>query len=178
MNRIVAKPNLIADDELNSKIEKIFPVEIFQKMVENADVFQDLSSTSLFNNSEFLQRSIVNQASFKKILPTSSQLAKEDHEAESPHKHLWREAARKAGEQIHKAELESFSGIREEGKTKRESQVPDPQSAPSSTTKGAKTEKPTTKGSTRTEPGKKEEAKVEQMDRIMSQQTEKMPSMI
>ena len=54
MTRIVAKPNLIADDELNSKIEKIFPVDIFQKMVENADVFQDLSSTSLFNNSEFL----------------------------------------------------------------------------------------------------------------------------
>ena len=29
MNRIVAKPNLIADDKLNSKIEKIFNVEIF-----------------------------------------------------------------------------------------------------------------------------------------------------
>jgi hypothetical protein len=29
MNRIVAKPNLIADDKLNAKIEKIFNVEAF-----------------------------------------------------------------------------------------------------------------------------------------------------
>ena len=49
MNRIVAKPNLVADDKLNAKIEKIFNVEIFQKMVENADIFQDLSSSSIFN---------------------------------------------------------------------------------------------------------------------------------
>lgn len=49
MNRIVAKPNLIADDKLNAKIEKIFNVDAFQKMVENADIFQDLSSSSLFN---------------------------------------------------------------------------------------------------------------------------------
>lgn len=49
MNRIVAKPNLIADDKLNAKIEKIFNVEAFQKMVENADIFQDLSSSSIFN---------------------------------------------------------------------------------------------------------------------------------
>jgi len=54
MNRIVSKPNLIADDKLNAKIEKIFNVEAFQKMVENADIFQDLSSSSLFNQSEFL----------------------------------------------------------------------------------------------------------------------------
>lgn len=39
MNRIVAKPNLIADDKLNAKIEKIFNVDAFQKMVENADIF-------------------------------------------------------------------------------------------------------------------------------------------
>ena len=39
MNRIVAKPNLIADDRLNAKIEKIFNVDAFQKMVENADIF-------------------------------------------------------------------------------------------------------------------------------------------
>lgn len=29
MNRIVAKPNLIADDKLNAKIEKIFNVDAF-----------------------------------------------------------------------------------------------------------------------------------------------------
>jgi hypothetical protein len=39
MNKIVAKPNLIADDKLNAKIEKIFNVEAFQKMVEVADIF-------------------------------------------------------------------------------------------------------------------------------------------
>lgn len=60
MNRIVGKPNLIADDKLNAKIEKIFNVEAFQKMVENADIFQDLSSSSIFNQSEFLQKSINN----------------------------------------------------------------------------------------------------------------------
>ena len=49
MNRIVGKPNLIADDRLNAKIEKIFNVDAFQKMVENADIFQDLSSSSIFN---------------------------------------------------------------------------------------------------------------------------------
>jgi len=49
MNRVVAKPNLVADDRLNAKIEKIFSVEAFQKMVENADIFQDLSSSSIFN---------------------------------------------------------------------------------------------------------------------------------
>jgi hypothetical protein len=39
MSKIVAKPNLIADDNLNAKIEKIFNVETFQRMVENADLF-------------------------------------------------------------------------------------------------------------------------------------------
>lgn len=74
MNRIVAKPNLIADDRLNSKIEKIFSVDAFQKMVENADIFQDLSSSSIFNQSEFLQKSVINNhnLSFKKVLPTHS----------------------------------------------------------------------------------------------------------
>lgn len=52
MNKIVAKPNLITDDKLNAKIEKIFNVEAFQKMVEVADIFQDLTSSSLFNQSE------------------------------------------------------------------------------------------------------------------------------
>ena len=43
MGKIVGKPNLIADDRLNAKIEKIFNVEAFQRMVENADVFSDVS---------------------------------------------------------------------------------------------------------------------------------------
>jgi hypothetical protein len=62
MNRIVANPKLINEDsELNQKIEKIFNLEAFQKMVENADIFQDLSSSSLFSNSQLLQKSMMSQ---------------------------------------------------------------------------------------------------------------------
>ena len=39
MNKIVVNPTFINDDKLNSKIEKIFGVEAFQKMVDNAEVF-------------------------------------------------------------------------------------------------------------------------------------------
>ena len=39
MNKIVVNPAFINDDKLNSKIEKIFGVEAFQKMVDNAEVF-------------------------------------------------------------------------------------------------------------------------------------------
>ena len=61
MNKIVVNPNFVNDERLNSKIEGILGMEAFQKMVDNADVFQDISNTSLFNQSEFLQRSM-NQA--------------------------------------------------------------------------------------------------------------------
>ena len=54
MNKIVVNPTFVNDEKLNAKIEKIFGVEAFQKMVDNADVFQDISNTSLFNQSEFL----------------------------------------------------------------------------------------------------------------------------
>lgn len=81
MGKIVSKPNLIADDSLNAKIEKIFNVEAFQRMVEHADIMQDLSSSvnNTLNQSEFMQKS------FKKVLPTHSQLQDEDDEmAEAP----------------------------------------------------------------------------------------------
>jgi hypothetical protein len=58
MNKIVVNPAFINDDKLNSKIEKIFGVQAFQKMVDNAEVFQDISNTSIFNQTEFLQRSM------------------------------------------------------------------------------------------------------------------------
>ena len=62
MNRIVANPKLFnGDDELNHKIEKIFNLEAFQKMVENADIFQDLSSSSIFSNSQILHKSMISQ---------------------------------------------------------------------------------------------------------------------
>ncbi len=53
MSRVVAKPSLIADDRLNAKIERIFNVEAFQRMVDQAEgLFQDLSS---LNNTSFMQ---------------------------------------------------------------------------------------------------------------------------
>lgn len=78
MAKIVAKPNLIADDTLNAKIEKIFNVDAFQRMVERADVFQDVSSINASFQSEFMQK----QGGFKKVLPTHSQLQEEDDDIE------------------------------------------------------------------------------------------------
>lgn len=64
MNRIVANPKLINEDtELNHRIEKIFNLEAFQKMVENADIFQDLSSSSVFDTSKMLEKSIMSHGS-------------------------------------------------------------------------------------------------------------------
>ena len=57
MNRIVAQPNFGADSDpvLTKKIESISRVGAFQRMVESADLLNDLSnSSSLFNQSEFL----------------------------------------------------------------------------------------------------------------------------
>ena len=49
MNKIVLNPSFVNDERLNQKIEGILGMEAFQKMVDNADVFQDISNTSLFN---------------------------------------------------------------------------------------------------------------------------------
>ena len=54
MNKIVVNPSFVDDKRLNAKIEGILGMDAFQKMVDNADVFQDISNTSLFNQSEFL----------------------------------------------------------------------------------------------------------------------------
>lgn len=73
MSKVVAKPNLIADDNLNAKIEKIFNNEAFQRMVEHADVFQDVSSMNISGSQQFLSQSgLKNAASFKKVLPSHS----------------------------------------------------------------------------------------------------------
>ena len=84
MSKVVGKPNLVADDRLNAKIDRIFSVDAFQRMVENADVFQDISSMG--NNSSMMN--MLNQSeagraaqSFKKVLPTHSQMQEEDDEA-------------------------------------------------------------------------------------------------
>ena len=59
MNKIVANPKLINDDtKLNQRIEQIFNLDAFQKMVENADIFQDLSTSSVFSTSKILDKSV------------------------------------------------------------------------------------------------------------------------
>jgi len=85
MNKIVVNPCFTNDERLNKKIESILGMEAFQKMVDNADVFQDISNTSLFNQSEFLQKSM-NQAmnSFQKLLPTHSQIREDEDPDELP----------------------------------------------------------------------------------------------
>ena len=47
MNRIVAKKNFVNDSKMNTKIEKIFNQRIFQKIVDNAEVMQDISNVSI-----------------------------------------------------------------------------------------------------------------------------------
>ncbi len=71
MSRIVAKPGLIADEKLNAKIEKIFNVDAFQRIVENADIFQDISSLGNSSMLNILSQSGLGE-SFKKVLPTHS----------------------------------------------------------------------------------------------------------
>ena len=77
MGKIVGKPNLIADDRLNAKIEKIFNVEAFQRMVENADVFSDVSQ---LGNSSMMNILKKQGGSFKKVLPTHSQMQDDDED--------------------------------------------------------------------------------------------------
>jgi len=55
VNRLVGSPQISADDALNTKIEKIFALESFQKMVENADIFADMSSHSF--SQDFISQS-------------------------------------------------------------------------------------------------------------------------
>ena len=85
MNKIVVNPNFINDERLNHKIEGILGMHAFQKMVDNADVFQDISNTSLSNKSEFLQKSKNDSLkSFKNLLPTHSQISKDEDPDELP----------------------------------------------------------------------------------------------
>ena len=74
MNRIVAKPNFGEETASKQRIEKLMGVPAFQKMVDQADLLQDLSNTSSFlNQSQLLQKSMqtANQ-SFQRMLPNAS----------------------------------------------------------------------------------------------------------
>jgi hypothetical protein len=46
MNKLVSKPNLLEDEKLNFKIEKLFDNPTFQKMVETASVFEEADNTT------------------------------------------------------------------------------------------------------------------------------------
>lgn len=56
MNKLLISPNLLEDEKLNFKIEKIFENKVFQKMVENANVLEDagLASTDSQDKSDEL----------------------------------------------------------------------------------------------------------------------------
>ena len=62
MNKIFKKKNLLEDEFLNNKIEKIFENKLFQNLVEKTDVLkdEDLSlSQSNFQNINILNQSIL-----------------------------------------------------------------------------------------------------------------------
>ena len=63
LNRMIAAPFLLEDEKLNAKIEKLFDNHTFQKMVENTDVFQDISNLSFTNS--FLQKNKMNEKLLK-----------------------------------------------------------------------------------------------------------------
>lgn len=56
MNKLVASPGLLEDEKLNSKIEKFFDNQTFQRMVEATDVMQDIPNLSITNS--FLQKDV------------------------------------------------------------------------------------------------------------------------
>ena len=60
MNKIAGNPSFVNDERLNRKIEGVLGMQAFQKMVDNAEVFEDIQNTTLFNQSEFLQKSMNN----------------------------------------------------------------------------------------------------------------------
>lgn len=81
MNRIVARPTFGDDPRTNKKIDALLKVKSFQKMVDQADLLQDVSNSSSFlNQSQFMQKSLqtVNSNSFQKILPNASQMREDE----------------------------------------------------------------------------------------------------
>lgn len=59
MNKIVAKPSFGKDPKATAKIEKLMKVNSFQKMVQQADLLTDISNSSILNQSQFLQKSLL-----------------------------------------------------------------------------------------------------------------------
>lgn len=71
MNRIVSTPNLLEDEKLNAKIERLFDNHTFQKMVENTDVFQDISNLSFTNSFFQKNKGAENKGNKQKIMDSS-----------------------------------------------------------------------------------------------------------
>lgn len=80
MNKIVAKPGFGKDHKTTAKIEKLMKVASFQKMVQQADLLTDISNSSLINQSQFLQKSVLKsgQTSFEKMLPDHDQIREDE----------------------------------------------------------------------------------------------------
>lgn len=85
MAKMVHRPTLFhrqKEEEMNTKIEKIFELELFQKLVGAANsttMMSDVSnSQSFINQSQYIQRQIQQNMSYSNILPTHSQLIEEE----------------------------------------------------------------------------------------------------
>ena len=93
MTKMVQRPTAqqqLREKELNKRIEKVFELESFQRMVENAEdksFLSELATTKSFiSQSESIQKSMQEQYQFKNIMPTHSELVEEDlGQEELPH---------------------------------------------------------------------------------------------
>lgn len=85
MTKLVQRPTAqqqLREKEMNKRIEKVFELESFQRMVENAEdrsFLSELATTKSFiSQSESIQKSMQEQYQFKNIMPTHSELVEED----------------------------------------------------------------------------------------------------
>lgn len=92
LKKIVAKPNLIADDVLNEKIERMFNNALFQRMVEKAEIMHECN----FSPEQ--------QAKF---LAKSGETTKKDLDEELPHFGQNEETKKKAGHRLSTDDIES-----------------------------------------------------------------------
>ena len=79
MNRIVSNPNLIADDMLNGKIERMFNNPLFQRMVERTDIAQDSAALELVSHFQVPSKSSPH-------VPPQLKPGQKQQDAELPHK--------------------------------------------------------------------------------------------
>lgn len=117
MNKIVAKPNLIADDVLNGKIEKMFNNPLFQRMVERAEIIQDISSTSQNPNDQTNKKK--QQA---KLFAKAAEAGKKDADEELPHFGAEEKEKKKGGLKFLAEDIESPPPKPTKGKKQKKQQ--------------------------------------------------------